>query len=788
MPIIDELVTILGFDADTTEGEKFESMLSGIKIAAIAAGTAIIGAAGTIGVFTNQTARALAETGRFSESVGVPADRLQELEFAAKQVGGSMAELRGDIKSITQTMASAIPGEFNAGFFALGINVEDAAGKLKSADELILEISDRFGGFSAQQKQILSTLIPISEGTLRLISQGRQATEESMALARELGAVVSKEDIKAAIEYERRLGHVQAVLSGISKTLSISLLPGINDFLKGSLEWFRANKLIISQNLESVVRGIASGIRFLSEKAGELGSFLSSKFGVDLDGLTGSLDLVDIAFNATVTAVGALVVAFSPLIAKFGLIAAAATGAFLIIEDLIVAFRGGRSASGELFNDLLDKFPEVRQGLVDIKTFLSSLFQSFAESEQMAKFGQFIGEQAAFASETLKILVNAFLSAFANISSILASWSGDTDTAVNKFFELISPITGQLEANIKLWSGIFRSFAILLSGDVGGALENLKVTFTEFWEDIKQLSGNILQSWVTLGQGIVSAIDLSQITESMAGASENVSNFMTGLLARVGEGVTNIGATVNTAISGALSSIGQGVASLGESVSSLLAGGGESVKKEIIAMSEGVKQFVAGVFTGLSGNISKIVSTIPEKISGLGELIKNEILAIAESIEQFVVGVFTGLVDRVVAAIKDSAAAAKESLGDLVTSIPGISLLTGGGEEQAATEPGFASPSGLLARNQAMARAAELATMIQAGGQGGAESPIAAMIPPQIAGGGVINNRTGGNIAQNNVFNISGAGSPEMVASRVAGVQAGTLSQALQVAGVGAVE
>jgi hypothetical protein len=84
-----------------------------------------------------------------SKKTGVAVDVLGGIGFAATQAGGDLNTVATAVGKLNKTIAEAGSGnkEAVAAFEALGISVEAGAGKLKTADKVLVEIANRFQNF-----------------------------------------------------------------------------------------------------------------------------------------------------------------------------------------------------------------------------------------------------------------------------------------------------------------------------------------------------------------------------------------------------------------------------------------------------------------------------------------------------------------------------------------------------------------------------------------------------------------------------------------------------------------
>lgn len=399
MAIVDELITLLGFEEDAQSkqtSENFKKRIEGIKSAVTQASAVIVGMSAVIGAWTAKVAAGVDEGGKFARSVNVAYENLQELEFAAVRSGGSVGELRADIAKLTSDMSSPIPGEFSQELLILGISARDATGQLRSADQVLLDLADRFENFDNIRAQQFGQRLGLSQGTIRLLQQGRDGVEQLRQEARDLGAILPEESVIIAERFTDELTNVRFALDGLQKTVAIGVLPVFTDAIQAFREFFVANREIISSGITSFINGVTQGfgkfVQIITKVVDKVSQFLGP-----LETLTGDLTAVEVISGATVAAFTALAAILTVAIAKFLAIAAPIAAIALLFEDLIVFISGGDSALGRLLDTFEKRFPGIF-GL--IKTFANLIKNTVGVAFD------FIGEKIEFVFDKVKGFFN----------------------------------------------------------------------------------------------------------------------------------------------------------------------------------------------------------------------------------------------------------------------------------------------------------------------------------------------------------------------------------------------
>src|SRR5690606_29489317 len=86
------------------------------------------------------------ETGKVAQKLGVTTEFISEMGYAAVRAGGDTKSLEAGLFGLSEHAARASEGvkKPSAAFRSLGIDVHDAAGRLKGVDQLLPELADKF--------------------------------------------------------------------------------------------------------------------------------------------------------------------------------------------------------------------------------------------------------------------------------------------------------------------------------------------------------------------------------------------------------------------------------------------------------------------------------------------------------------------------------------------------------------------------------------------------------------------------------------------------------------------
>ncbi len=140
-----------------------------------------------------------------SEKSGIAVERLSALRFAGEAVGTPLEDIATGAKKLAVNMAAAAGGSKDAAaaFKAIGVEVKNVDGTLRSSDEVLLDIAERFSGYrDGAAKAALAQDIfgKAGERLIPLLNQGRTGIQALTKEAEQLGAIIGDKPTKAAAE------------------------------------------------------------------------------------------------------------------------------------------------------------------------------------------------------------------------------------------------------------------------------------------------------------------------------------------------------------------------------------------------------------------------------------------------------------------------------------------------------------------------------------------------------------------------------------------------------------
>lgn len=367
--IVDELITILGLKADPAAeatASKFGGLLGGITAGAAAVGAALVAASGAIGAYAVQQAAAIDQAGKMADAFGISFEAFQELEFAAQKSGAEVEEFRTDLENLSKTL------DDNDALKEMGISAKDASGKLRSTDEVLMDIAKKFETLSKGEQNKFTDQLTLSPSALKLLQQGGKGIQALRDQAKQLGIVLDDNAKNKAAKFQSSLLNARSVVDALGKSISVGLLPGMSDALDTFTAWVGANRAFISSAVTQVVDGVAKGFKLFGAAVGYVYDKIMQFIG-PMDNLVEGLDATQAIAITVAIAMGALAVATIAATWPYILMAAAIGAIILVLDDLYSAFTGGESVIGGWVSSFMEAYPAITGGISTIIEWIGKL-------------------------------------------------------------------------------------------------------------------------------------------------------------------------------------------------------------------------------------------------------------------------------------------------------------------------------------------------------------------------------------------------------------------------------
>lgn len=373
-----------------------------------------------------------------AERLDVNIETLSAYGDAVKLAGGSLEGLTGSVENLNASLsAMEVTGKSRAAPFLkeLGIDMDDAANKGKTAFELLPQIAAAMDGMGKQQSAAIGKKLGLDAGTIMLLQQGGKNLDELIAKSKALG-VVTKQQGEVAAAYNDQLDNTRHALRSIWLELSTAVLP--------ILTWF--------------TKKIEEGLTFMRQnKDLFVGVFIAIGAAIAYFALPPLLALI-----------AAAAIAAAPFLLLGAIIAGVALAFGLLYDDIMNFIEGNDSLIGQF----LDEYPQVKavlEGIGDVFMWLASVAKDVAEiiwtvfGRVFESLGIIVGEILGFWVEKLAVVGEVFTALGAVVGGIFQYW-----------IDMISQFLAQFGGIV----GIAKSVGGAISGALGAVKGALGISVT----------------------------------------------------------------------------------------------------------------------------------------------------------------------------------------------------------------------------------------------------------------------------------------------------------------------
>lgn len=226
-------------DRATDDLNKFKTNTSRIagnikaSLGTLAAGLTVGGVASLV----KDMAEYQDEMGKLAQKTGIAVESISTLKYVGDLSGVSIEQLSTGIKGLTNAMFQAGRGskEFADVFKSIDVDVKNADGSLRSSEQVMLDISDRFAGLADGSTKSALAVKLFGESSLAMIpmlNQGADAIRRGQDAARGFGLEVSAGAAAAAEEFNDNMTSLKANVDGLTNSIGNDIIPVLNSMLK----------------------------------------------------------------------------------------------------------------------------------------------------------------------------------------------------------------------------------------------------------------------------------------------------------------------------------------------------------------------------------------------------------------------------------------------------------------------------------------------------------------------------------------------------------------------------
>lgn len=276
-----------GLDRAKARMLAFVRVASPVAAAIAAVGTAAVTAAVTGAVkLANDFAAAGDQFDKLSKRTGIAVETLSALKFAAEQSGTNIDQLGQALFRMTRRIANAALGTGPAvrALKELGINAAEIS--RLSTEEEFLRIVGALEGIADEGKRAQFAFEIFGDNARQLIpllAEGEGGIRKLVQEARDLGAVMSEEDARAAAELTDAMNRMKTALRGLALTIGAAVAPAITEAANQLTELIK-RVIVLGQTMrQTFVLTSLNAMRILTTEL--------KKFAVELGRISGEIVL-----------------------------------------------------------------------------------------------------------------------------------------------------------------------------------------------------------------------------------------------------------------------------------------------------------------------------------------------------------------------------------------------------------------------------------------------------------------------------------------------------------------
>jgi hypothetical protein len=482
---IRELLIKLGVKADDRALQRFDTGLKAVRAGMLAAAAGAIALTTAVAGAVAGTASQGDEAAKAAKRIGINAQEMQELGFAAEQSGARVVDVETAMRRQAVAARDAAEGTGAAAdsYAKMGISVTDANGQIKPQLQLLDEAADGIKGLTTETEKLAVANDIFGRGgakLLPLLNEGSEGIRKLREQARDLGFVLDEDAIKASEDFTDRLNELRKIVTGLRNRIGLAFMPVLTRMIERFRDWFIANRRVIDQRMERVTENVRRAVDLLAaafervdravrEGPGSWG-VVFRQVGKVLAGagIVKGLRVILPILTAIGSGILAIPALLTPAVLAFAALAAAILGAVLIGEDFVVFLQGGDSAIGVLLEsfDRAGPFLEKWNRLIAAGSGLLMAMATAAMSVATAVGGPIV--------EALAAAIPGFVSwetALIALDALILGFILNIETRMERAADAIELVTLALTD--------LRAFGAEVFGRVGELLANISGAATQ---------------------------------------------------------------------------------------------------------------------------------------------------------------------------------------------------------------------------------------------------------------------------------------------------------------------
>lgn len=228
-------------------------------------------AATAVGFSLSQMMSKFLDTGdaidKASIRLGIGAERLQSLQYAAKMSGATAEDMNSALGKLNENIAKAAAGkneELASLFKKLGISLSDANGHVRTAADVLPEFADaiqRNTNSSVRARMAIAAFGDAGQKLIPMLQDGSKGLADMEKKAHDLGLTMSQDDAKAAASLGDKFTDLGSVFDSFGNTISAKLAPVLGPLIDDLTEFLAKNKDAFAGRLSEAVSKLSDSLK-----------------------------------------------------------------------------------------------------------------------------------------------------------------------------------------------------------------------------------------------------------------------------------------------------------------------------------------------------------------------------------------------------------------------------------------------------------------------------------------------------------------------------------------------
>lgn len=244
------------------------SLTASQSIVAVSKGLAAIGTTAAAGgaalfAFSKEVAGSRDKITKLGREFGVTTEFLSGMGHAAQLGGTDLKTVEKGMAKLSRTVVDAQSGLATAqrGFTDLGIQIEDSNGVLKTNDQLLFEVADKFKEMpdgvmkAAKAQEIFGRS---GKNLINTLNQGSEGLKRQISEAKALGIAFSEDAGKEAEAFNDELLRLETAAQGALTPIAEQMIPLITDAfmeLQGVVKIAGPGMIQVFEELKPAIKG-----------------------------------------------------------------------------------------------------------------------------------------------------------------------------------------------------------------------------------------------------------------------------------------------------------------------------------------------------------------------------------------------------------------------------------------------------------------------------------------------------------------------------------------------------